>query len=388
MNSTKQCAHLDADAFFASVEQAASPKLRGRPIAVGGARRGIIASASYEARRFGVYTPMPTSRALKICPQLILVPGDYEKYERFSRFMFSFAYDFTPMVEIGSIDEGYFDLSGQNKFPATEILQRIRQYISQSLKISVSQGLGSNKLIAQIASKLHKPRALQCVPTGQEKAFIAPLDVAWLPSVGPKLAAKFHDAGLKQIEHVANTPLDRLSFLAGKQAAQLHEFAQGFDTRPIVPSEDGPEPLSYGHQDSFDSDTTDEFFLKRTLRCLIDKAITRLREDQKSARTLSVTIRYSDMQQTERSYSLDEPADLSENFYDLGWRLLKQAWERRVRLRMIRVKLSHIYNSPAFPPLLGAPEHFKHQALHNALVQVRARFGKNALMRGHEAFDN
>src|ERR1700744_146746 len=126
--------HLDADAFFASVEQSADARLRGKPMAVGGESRGIIASASYEARKFGVYTPMPTARARKLCPRLIVVPGDYEKYERFSRWMFSYAYDFTPDVEISSIDEGYFDLTRTRKSPL-EVAGVIRGAIGQSLKI-------------------------------------------------------------------------------------------------------------------------------------------------------------------------------------------------------------------------------------------------------------
>src|SRR5436309_204998 len=162
--------HLDADAFFASVEQAADPRLRGKPVAVGGEKRGIIASASYEARKCGVYTPMPTVRARRLCPRLIIVPGDFEKYERFSRWMFSYAYDFTPDVEVGSIDEGYLDLSGARK-PAVTIAETLQRAIRQSLKLSVSEGIGSNKLICQIASKLHKPAAFQFVPPGQESAF-------------------------------------------------------------------------------------------------------------------------------------------------------------------------------------------------------------------------
>src|SRR5438046_8982777 len=138
--------HLDADAFFAAVEQAADPKLRGRPIAVGGEKRGIIASASYEARKFGVFTPMPTVRARKLCPKLIVLPGDFEKYERFSRWMFSYAYDFTPDVEQTSIDEGYFDLSANRRRPPVEVALTIRSAIGQSLKISVSEGIGSNEL--------------------------------------------------------------------------------------------------------------------------------------------------------------------------------------------------------------------------------------------------
>src|ERR1051326_7699347 len=126
MSPSRSIVHLDADAFFAAVEQAADPRLRGKPIAVGGEKRGIIASASYEARRFGIYTPMPTVRARRLCPKLIIVPGDFEKYERFSRWMFSYAYDFTPDVEVDSIDEGYLDLSGARASPVeiAEILRR------------------------------------------------------------------------------------------------------------------------------------------------------------------------------------------------------------------------------------------------------------------------
>jgi len=132
--------HLDADAFFAAVEQASDPKLRGKPVAVGGESRGIIASASYEARKFGVYTPMPMARARKLCPKLIVLPGDYERYEQFSNWMFGYAYDFTPDVEQTSIDEGYFDLSGVRKSPV-EIALTIRKAIGQKLKIVVSEGI-------------------------------------------------------------------------------------------------------------------------------------------------------------------------------------------------------------------------------------------------------
>src|SRR5450631_1900985 len=165
MPPPKSIVHLDADAFYASVEQAADSRLRGKPVAVGGEKRGIIASASYEARKFGVYTPMPTVRARKLCPKLIVLPGDYERYEQFSNWMFGYCYDFTPDVEQTSIDEGYFDLTANRKKPPLEIALTIRQAIRQSLKITVSEGIGSNKLVSQIASKLLKPAAFQIVPS-------------------------------------------------------------------------------------------------------------------------------------------------------------------------------------------------------------------------------
>src|SRR5439155_7154564 len=190
--------HLDADAFFASVEQAADVRLRGKAIAVGGEKRGIIASASYEARKFGIETAMPTARARKLCPKLILLPGDFEKYERFSNWMFSYAYDFTPDVEISSIDEGYFDLSGARKSPV-EIARTIRGAIRDALKITVSEGIASNKLVSQIASKINKPAAFKPVSRGQEIPFLHPLPNNWLPGIGPKTAIKLNAAGLARI---------------------------------------------------------------------------------------------------------------------------------------------------------------------------------------------
>src|SRR5438067_13911181 len=202
--------HLDADAFFASVEQAADPRLRGKAIAVGGEKRGIIASASYEARKFGIYTPMPTVMARRLCPKLIILPGDFEKYEFFSRLMFSYAYDFTPDVEIGSIDEGYVELTGARK-PAPDIAQTIRKAIRQSLKLSVSEGVGGNKLISQIASKLQKPAAFQIVGHGMEAEFLSPLANKWLPGIGPKTSNQLNAAGLARIGQIAQTPSDLLS---------------------------------------------------------------------------------------------------------------------------------------------------------------------------------
>src|SRR6204780_5492311 len=227
--------HLDADAFFASCEQAADTRLRGKPIAVGGEKRGIIASASYEARKFGVYPPMPTVRARKLCPKLIVLRGDYDRYEYFTRWMFSYAYDFTPDVEQTSIDEGYFDLTGARKAPV-DIALAIRKAISQSLKISVSEGIGVNKLVSQIASKLNKPAAFFEVSPGQEISFLHPLPNKWLPGIGPKTAVRLNAAGLARIGQIAGPPPDLLHILMGGMARTLREQANGIDERPLAPA--------------------------------------------------------------------------------------------------------------------------------------------------------
>jgi DNA-directed DNA polymerase III PolC len=376
--------HLDADAFFASVEQAADPRLRGKPIAVGGEKRGIIASASYEARRFGIYTPMPTVRARRLCPKLILLPGDFDKYELFSRLMFSYAYDFTPDVEIGSIDEGYFDLTGARK-PAVGIAQTIRQAIRQALKLSVSEGIGSNKLVSQIASKLKKPSAFEFVPPGQEAGFLSPLANKWLPGIGPKAAIQLNAAGLAFIGQIAHTPVELLNLLVGRMAPQLHRFAHGLDERAVIPVR--APAKSYGEQETFAVDTTNEDFLEATLRRMADKLMAKVRQDAKSIRTVTVKIRYNDMDEQQAAESLNEPSDLETDIYSLTTALLRKAWQRRVSLRLVSLKLSNVYQS-SFRGALAldteARRHDAQQRLVGIVDQLRQKFGHAALLRGHD----
>lgn len=374
--------HLDADAFFASVEQAADPKLRGKAVAVGGERRGIIASASYEARKLGIYTPMPTARARKLCPRLIVLPGDFEKYERFSRFMFSYAYDFTPEVEVASIDEGYFDLRGQRKHSPHHVAEIIRQAIRQSLKITVSEGIGSNKLVSQIASKLNKPACFLEVASGDESRFLAPLANKWLPGVGPKLAGTLNAAGLARIEQIAITPTDMLALFAGGLAPQLHAMANGIDERPVVP--DPPEARSYGEQETFAEDVTDEAFIVATLRSMADRLCGKVREDGRSFRTVTLKLRYNDMQEVSRGASLDEPTDLESDIYGLLPALLRKAWERRVSIRMVSVRLSHIYGRIFRHELALDAQSRKRENQRRLADVLDLMRGEHSLMRGHD----
>ena len=374
--------HLDADAFFASVEQAADPKLRGKPVAVGGDRRGIIASASYEARKLGIYTPMPTARARKLCPRLIVLPGDFEKYERFSRFMFSYAYDFTPEVEIASIDEGYFDLRGQHKHPPREVAETIRRAIRQSLKIVVSEGIAANKLVSQVASKLRKPACFLEVPDGEERSFLAPLANKWLPGVGPKLAGVLNTAGLAIIEQIAGTPADLLSLLVGSYAPQLRAFANGVDERPVVPEK--PDAKSYGEQDTFAEDVTDDAFILAKLRSIADRLAAKVREDGKSFRTVTVKLRYNDMQDVSRALSLDEPSDLEQDIYPVLPLLVRKAWERRVSIRMVAMRLTGIYGG-IFRSELALDEQSRKRENERRLAGVLDSLrGEHSIMRGHD----
>lgn len=377
--------HLDADAFFASVEQAADARLRGKPIAVGGETRGIVASASYEARKFGIYTPMPTARARKLCPKLIVLPGDYERYEQFSRWMFGYAYDFTPSVEQTSIDEGYFDITANRSKPPVEIALTIGKAIRQSLKITVSEGIASNKLISQIASKLSKPAAFHTVPTGEEKQFLRPLPNRWLPGIGPKTAVRLNAAGLADIGQIAATPIDMLALLLGNQAPALRQFANGIDERPLIPASEPQK--SFSQQETFNEDVTDEEYVEAVLRRMADKLFATVREEGRSVRTLTVKVRYNDHDENSRAESLREPTDLESDVYGRLRSLLREAWQRRVSLRMVSLKLSNVYDGvfrSELPLETSARNHEARERLAATLDELRRNKGWSVVLRGHD----
>ena len=382
---SRSIVHLDADAFFASVEQAADTRLRGKPVAVGGESRGIIASASYEARKFGIYTPMPTALARRLCPKLIVLPGHYDLYEEFSNGMFAYAYDFTPDVERTSIDEGYFDLTANLKKPAIEIALTISKAIRQSLKITVSDGVASNKLISQIASKLNKPAAFENVPGGQEKQFIQPLPNRWLPGIGPKTSARLNAAGLAKIRHVAATPVEMLELVLGRQAVTIRQFAHGIDERPLVPAREPQK--TYSHQETFAGDLTDEEYILATLRRMADDLFAKVRAEQRTIRTLTVTVRYNDRAEDQVSESLLEPTDLETEVYDRLRTMLKKAWKRRVSLRLVSLKLSNLYDGRfrSDLPLTVPMQRLGAQSRLAAVVdELRSSHGRSIILRGHD----
>ncbi|HEY3855142.1 MAG TPA: DNA polymerase III subunit alpha [Verrucomicrobiae bacterium] len=384
MTPPRTIVHLDADAFFAAVEQASDAKLRGKPVAVGGEKRGIIASASYEARKFGVFTPMPTVRARKLCPKLIVLSGDFERYEQFSNWMFGYCYDFTPDVEQTSIDEGYFDLSCVRK-SAVEIALTIRKAIGQRLKIMVSEGIGTNKLVSAIASKLNKPAAFNEVPPGGETSFLHPLPNKWLPGIGPKTSARLNAAGLAKICHIAGTPLEMLELLLGNQARGIRQFAHGIDERPLVPVSEPQK--SFSQQETFATDVTDEEYIQATLRRMADNLFTKVREEGRSIRTLTVRVRYNDMAEDQVNESLLEPTDLETDVYARLHTMLRAAWRRRVSLRLMSLKLANVYDGRFRSELaleVSAERQYAQSRLALVIDELRRSRGHSVILRGHD----
>lgn len=373
--------HLDADAFYASCEQAADPRLRGQIMAVGGLRRGIIASASYEARALGIYTPMPTSRALRLCPDLRIVRSHFDRYEWFSRRLFGMVEELTPCIERTSIDEGYFRLPDSSMAAAIDAAGHLQREILRRLQIPVSFGIATSKLVSQIASKLKKPRALAAVPAGTEADFLAPLDIKWLPGVGGKTEQVLKSAGFNRISDVVAAEEAELAGIVGSMAAGMKRSAVGEDERPLVT--DRGDSLSYGHQETFAQNVTDRTFIERTLRTLLDDLTRKLVEDGKSARTIAIRVRSLQMRDTERSESLPEPTSLAEDFHPLIVRLLDRAWDGKTPLRLASVRLSNIHDGVIAGDLFTREEKGRRLVLQQAITDLQRRFGTHAAMRGH-----
>ena len=378
-------AHLDADAFFVSCEQALDPTLRGKKCAVGGTTRGIIASASYEARAVGVYTPMPTAKALQVCPDLVLIHGTHGLYGRVSRRMFDLCETVTPDVERRSIDEGYLDLGPCGFRTQEELEARIRELnaaIVAELGITVSWGLATNKLIAGIASKLRKPRAFIVVPPGGEAAFLAPLGVGKLPGIGQKTEPRLQAAGLRTVADLLVAPEGVLRRFFGDSYRDIVRMARGEDSSPVENAE--WEAKSYSQQETFARDIGDFSEIERVAKRMVDELVPKLREDGKCARTITVKIRYPGMEDSSAGYSLPTASDLETDFYPHIATLLRSAWTQRRPLRLVCVRFSQVEDPVRQLELFGAAQSERRHKLAAAVDALKRTKGDAAVTRGHQ----
>ena len=341
MDKLPHIVHLDADAFFVSVELALHPELRGKKVAVGGMTRGIISSASYEARAAGVYTPMPTARALKICPDLIMLPHE-GSYSETSRKMFQICETLSPIIERTSIDEGYMDIRPCNLKNLNDIRQAVRNLQKEiwcQLQIPVSFGIASNRLISQVASKLRKPNGFILVPPGEEAAFLAPLPIGRIPGIGPQTEERLNRLGFKLICDIQSLPDKTGKKLFSENWPAIYNFAHGIDDRPVYTEHD--EAKSYSRQHTFPHDIDSTAEIERTIKQMIDLLMPKIRIDQKRARTISLRIRYPDFNERSISRTLRIASDIEDPFFPLVSSMLKQIWTLNKPLRLVAVSFSN-----------------------------------------------
>ena len=377
--------HWDGDSFFASIEQASDKRLRGRPVAIGGARRGVVLSASNEARRFQIRSGMPMSRARRLCAPLVVIPGHFDLYEQFSHQILSLCEDTTPLVEPTGVGAAFLDVTGMDALlrrdPAATAAH-LRRTIWQWLRISISTGLGGNKTVARIASRLRKPAAQIAVPRGGEAAFLAPLPLRWLPGAGDELRATLEIAGIRTIGQLAYAPLDALQLAVGRDALALQRRAQGVDEDPVRPK---PAADPTWHEFiEFAEDVWDEPQLLATLRKLLERMMTRVRDAGIEIRRLTLSLRYTDRGESERTLTIAEPTALEVDIEPALAGLLRGAWTRRVRLRAMTLRASRIYQPSPQLSLFGpvAARRPEALALACAIDRLRRTYGEAIVHRG------
>jgi DNA polymerase-4 len=377
-------AHLDADAFFVSCELSMKPELRGTKCAVGGRERGIISSASYEARACGVYTPMPTKLALKVCPDLILLPHTSGIYSKKSREMFDLCETITPVVQRNSIDEGYLDLRPCGFKTAAEIERRMRalqQRIWDDLQIPTSFGIAANKLVSAIASKARKPRGFTVVPPGDEAAFLAPLKISVIPGVGKKSEERLAAQGIRLVSDLFTRSESELKALFGSGWQEMLVMARGEDDRPV--HTDHEDAKSYSVQETFGEDIRDFAEIERFAKGMIDELMPAIRADGKRVKTMTVKVRYPGMENSTAGRSLTEATDLEAPFYPLVQPLLKAAWTQRRPLRLVSVRFSGVEEKGAQFEMFGQTDE-KKRRLAAVLDKLNTQGKKSIVRHGHQ----
>ena len=372
-------AHLDMDCFFVSVERLLDPSLAGKPVAVGGdpGGRGVVASASYEARRYGVRSAMASRRAKELCPQLIFAPGHHCLYGEYHDKVREILERYAPGVEAASIDEFYLDFSGCNLIygGVLPLLRRIRGQIASELGLPSSAGLAANKLMAKIGSRLAKPAGVAWIPHGAEAEILAPLPVRAIPGVGPVAGASLERLGVTRIGHLASIPAQVLEAALGSWGPELARKARGESDSPV---EEGGERKSVGHETTFEEDTADPVVLEATICRLVEKAAHRLRKAGMKAGGVTVKVRYSDFRTVTRSRGI-AASDRDGELLTVARELMFGAVGRRVRVRLIGVALERLRFSGEQLGLFSAARDARLASLFPAVDKVRAKYGFDAL---------
>ena len=370
------------DAFYASVEMRRDPELRGRPVLVGGAGgRGVVASASYEARAFGIHSAMPMARALRLCPQAVVVSPDFASYSQVSGQLREIFLSVTPLVEPLSLDEAFLDVAGSVRLfgPPEQIAADLRRRIRDELQLPSSVGVASNKFLAKLCSGKAKPDGLLHLRVAEVQGFLRPLGVRDLWGVGEQTAARLERFGVRTVGDVAQLPGPTLARIVGQAAAaHLATLARGADDRPVIPYE---AAKGMSAEETFERDVDDPAVLRRELLRLAEKVARRLRRGNVAARTVVLKLRYANFQTITRSRTLPLPTDEATQLHREASAMLDALRLERVRVRLIGLGTSNLVPADASRQL-GLMEDDRWGVLERAADVARTRFGDEAVTRG------
>jgi len=383
--SSPALAHVDMDAFYASVEQRDFPALRGKPVVVGGSdptRRGVVSAASYEARRFGIHSAMPLRTAFRLCPQACFVAGRMEVYVAESKRIMAILREHTPRVQPLSLDEAFLDLGGTELLfgPPEATLRRIKARIREETGLVCSAGLAPVKFVAKIASDLEKPDGFTVVPPDGVLDFLHPLPVGRLWGVGPKTLARLQELGIATIGDLDRLGEAELERLFGRWGTRLARLARGEDPREV--EAERPAEQSVGHEHTFDEDQDETRVLERTLLELAEKVARRLRRQGVAGRTLTLKLRTASFRTLSRSVTGSEYLDQGLLIFQTARRLMAAVDCRGEKVRLLGISLRNLVPRDAVPGSLFAGETPEREArLDGAMDELGERFGRGAVKR-------
>ena len=339
-DKNRHITHLDLDTFFVSVERLLNPKLIGKPILVGGSGdRGVVASCSYEARKFGIHSAMPMYAAKRLCSHAIVVKGDYEAYSKYSRLVTDVIRDTVPTFEKSSIDEFYIDMTGMDKFFGCSLFSsELKKKILKESGLPISYALASNKLLSKVGTNEVKPNGQLEIPFGNERSYLAPLKIDRLPGVGDKTKLLLINMGVHKIETLANIPVELMVNLLGKPGAYLHRSANGIDESPVVPFH---EQKSISTENTFQADTANLTFLRSELVRMTEKIAFQLRCDNRLTGCVSVNIRYTDFETHNIQKTID-PSNQDHTLLKTVIELFTKLYTRRILIRLIGIRFTNL----------------------------------------------
>jgi DNA polymerase-4 len=369
--------HIDMDAFFASVEQVLNPALKGKALIIGGTKedvRGVVCTASYEARKFGVHSAMPLTQAKRLCPHGIFMRGSFEHYAEASQKVRDVLDTVSPLVEPMSIDEAYIDITGSLRLFGGEdaIANYIKERIREATQLPCTVAIASNKLVAKVASDEGKPDGYLCIATGDERAFLAPLPIGKLPGIGPRTRETLESFGMKTIGVLASFPIDKLMRYFGQSGYGLQRAAQGICTAEVEPDSIAK---SVGRETTFPRDLLDWREVERILAYLAERAAYGLREKGMEARCVTLKVRYGDFQTNTFAKTLPEPTCIDAEIIEALRILVPKARERRASVRLIGVSLSSLTFNQHQLSLFGRKNAEKWEKALEGVDQIRDRHG-------------
>ena len=380
--------HVDMDAFFVSVEELFDPSLRGKAVVVGGQRdeRGVVSAASYEARKFGVHSAMPLRTAAKLCPHAIFVNGHPERYREYSQKVHAVLLDFSPQIEMVSIDEAYLDMTGTERLhgPPLRSAHALHQAMRARTGLNCSIGIAASRLVAKVSSDQAKPNGVLWVLAGHEASFLAPLEVRKIPGVGKVMEQNLHALGIKTVGDLARLEDVYLEQHFGKWGLALAGKAQGLDAGAWFDAEIGAEEdaKSLSHEHTFSVDTGEAPLLEATLLRLAEMVGRRLREAGLHARTVQLKLRYSDFSTITRAHTLPQSTQLDVELFEAVRKLFRANWESGRTIRLLGVHASSLAQAEGQLNLLDDERQNRWRRALSAADHLRDKYGESAVELG------